>query len=103
MSQGNLLLRVNRKPPAGMTAAAKRHALKTWPEGFWAAAEGRKTFEVCRYEADFREGDLLDLIEWDPSSDRETGRRASFRIGYLLRGEESGIVEGFCVMGLRAV
>ena len=51
------------------------HELKTWPQYFAATDEGRKTVEVRRNDRDFRVGDLLVLMEYEPRQRSYSGRR----------------------------
>lgn len=78
----------------------RRHRLKTWPEYFADVAAERKPFEVRRNDRDFREGDLLDLVEFEPQTGRESGKIVTRRAGYILRGPGFGIEAGYCVIGL---
>ncbi len=75
------------------------HRLKCWPEFYDAVRSGRKTFEVRRDDRDFREGDDVVLDEWDPKTERYTGRPLIRRaIGYVARG--ACIPDGYCVFAL---
>ena len=57
-----------------------RHRLKTREPFFSDVADGRKTFEVRRYDRPFRVGDELELVnEADP------GQVCVRRVVYLLR------------------
>ena len=42
------------------------HQLKTWPSYMRDIHNGKKTFEVRRADRDFREGDWLQLLAFDP-------------------------------------
>lgn len=78
------------------------HELKTWPEYWNAVAEGKKMFEFRRDDRPekFMEGDFLRLREWDPRSQKYTGRSWQTRVGYCLRGPEAGVPDGYIVMSL---
>lgn len=78
-----------------------RHRLKTWPEYFQAVLEGRKKFEVRKFDRDFKEGDILELVEYDPETQTRSGREMDVIVGYLLPGGEFGIIEGFCAMSIK--
>ncbi len=78
----------------------KIHELKTWPECFKAILSGSKNFEVRKNDRNFRVGDRLDLMEYNPNLNDYTGRHTHRFITYILKGGEFGIEEGFCVMGL---
>lgn len=75
------------------------HELKCWPRFFEDVAEGRKMFEIRRNDRDFRVGDELHLLEWDPALARYTGRRCEVRVVYLVEGAPF-LPEGTCVMGI---
>ena len=89
------------------------HDLKSWPGFYNALLDGTKTFDARRNDRNFQVGDTLIQHEWIPSDPvnhadgRYTGRTMRFTVTYILRGEEApavtGIVPGFCVMGLKAV
>lgn len=80
------------------------HKLKSWPESFRAAASGRKRFEVRRDDRNFRPGDIVELLEWDPFDDDGdapsiqsrgfTGRTARFFVGYVERS--AALPPGWC-------
>ncbi len=76
------------------------HDLKTWPLYFEAVWSGIKKFEVRKNDRDFEEGDTLYLKEYDPETDRQTGRMVMAKIVYLMVGGNFGIAEGYCVLGI---
>ncbi len=49
----------------------KVHELKTWPEPFEAIRRGMKTCEIRKNDRDFKAGDILELVEWDPKEHAE--------------------------------
>lgn len=76
------------------------HELKTWPEFYHAILQGRKTFEVRKADRDFAVGDQLLLREWDQIAGRYTGRKAMWKITYIMHGGDFGIQPGYCVLGI---
>lgn len=86
---------------------ARRHELKTWPVFFESIRNGDKTFEVRKNDRSFQRGDVLWLREWHPggTSGRSgyTGNDEYRTVTYVLTGDEWGIKEGYCVMGLSEV
>jgi len=87
------------------------HELKTHPEPFAAACDGRKRHEIRRDDRGFAVGDLLHLREWVPPEPRVahaalppagfyTGHAEVFRVTYLTRGPEWGVPEGMVVMSI---
>lgn len=52
----------------------RMHTLKTLPEFFDASKRGVKPFEVRKNDRDFQVGDVLELVEFDPSEKLAEGR-----------------------------
>jgi hypothetical protein len=78
------------------------HELKTWESYFHALADGRKWFEIRKFDRDFRIGDELYLRETEYGSGNYTGREMRRKIGYILAHEEDlGLKEGYCIMSLQ--
>jgi hypothetical protein len=73
------------------------HDLKCWPEFFQAVVEGRKPFEIRENDRDYQVGDTLALHEWEPSTEKETGRHAFVRVTYMTDWKQR---PGFVVMGI---
>jgi Domain of unknown function (DUF3850) len=59
------------------------HRVKSWPSFFEAALAGVKTHDVRRIDRDYRVGDTLRLMEFDPEKQRYTGRELHVRITYI--------------------
>lgn len=78
---------------------AKIHPLKTLPE-FFDAVGVTKTFEVRKNDRNFRVNDILWLQEWSEENGY-TGRDKRYTVSYILEGEQWGIKEGYCIMGLK--
>lgn len=78
------------------------HELKVWPREFAALADGSKPFEWrSTADRDFRLGDRLLLMEWNPETQRYKGTPALRRkITYILEGPSFGVPEGYAVLGL---
>jgi hypothetical protein len=69
------------------------HELKIWPQHFKAVSNGTKKFEIRKNDRGFKVGDLLDLLEFDPTCDKyvteEEGdiiNRTMVRVTYLVQG-----------------
>jgi hypothetical protein len=75
------------------------HDLKTWPGPFQAVRDRVKRFEWRKNDRDYQEGDVLSMREWDPTTERYTGRVEEHRVTYVLT-EGFGVPEGFCVMSI---
>jgi hypothetical protein len=79
------------------------HERKILPEFLDAVKRGEKTFEVRKEEPGeppFQPGDGLWLRGWTYTLDY-TGDEWRGTIGYVLRGEQWGIMPGYAVLGLR--
>lgn len=80
----------------------KTHDLKTWKPFFEAVISGEKTFEMRKDDRGFEVGDSLRLIEVDPDNDlKPTGRLAQYKITYILRGEQWGILPEYAVLAIK--
>lgn len=74
------------------------HEKKILPEYFKEVVEGNKTFELRKDEG-YQVGDILILKEWDKEY---TGLYVKRIISYVLRDvPQYGLMEGYCILGLR--
>ncbi|HEX2880502.1 MAG TPA: DUF3850 domain-containing protein [Polyangiaceae bacterium] len=76
------------------------HSLKTHPEPFLALRINTKSFEFRKHDRPFAVGDILELKEWDPSTERFTSQVEVRVVSYIVTGPKFGIPEGDCVMSL---
>jgi hypothetical protein len=76
------------------------HSLKTWPEYYREIANGNKTFELRKDDRPYDTGDKLILQEYNPATGKYTGEELKFNVGYVYRGTEFGLKEGYCIMSL---
>lgn len=65
------------------------HQLKVWPRYFNELYQGRKHSEFRRHDRDFRIGDALRLMEWDPEKKAYSGRELLRGISYLFVPHEA--------------
>ena len=79
----------------------QRHDLKTWPRQFSAILAGSKKYELRVNDRNFQEGDELMLQEWDPKTERYTGRHALTTVTYMTRGGEFGLPANLVVMSFQ--
>lgn len=92
------------------------HALKTWPEFFQPLWEGRKTFELRINDRDFKEGDILDLREFQPllptpsrpEPGRYTGRQVRVIVSHVLDPSKTGLPryimnEDYVILSIRVL
>jgi hypothetical protein len=77
----------------------KLHELKTWPQYFQQVIDGVKTFEYRFNDRDFREGDDLLLLEYDPIKKTYSGRHCIVSVTSVLRSFK-GIEDGYCIMSI---
>lgn len=76
------------------------HQLKTWPEYFQASWDGLKPWELRKDDRTFRVGDELHLREFDPKTQRYTGRNIHAKIEYILPGGTLGLPEDMCILSM---
>ncbi|MHC5674671.1 ASCH/PUA domain-containing protein [Nostoc sp.] len=76
------------------------HNLKTWMPFYQDVIEGCKTFELRKNDRDYQVGDILNLIEVDPSYELAlTGRQTNKEVVYLLTGW--GLQQGYVVLAIK--
>lgn len=86
------------------------HDLKTDPEVFKESLYGKKNFEIRLNDRDFKEGDILNLLETEFSGEEMkegeplvyTGRALVRCVSYVLHGHHAGygLEEDWCVMSV---
>ncbi len=79
------------------------HELKSWPSQFQAMWMGRKRAEFRRDDRGYAVGDLLELREWDPDRQQDTGFRLTARVTHLVRGPEVSVPVGFAVLSIEVL
>jgi hypothetical protein len=80
----------------------KTHFLKTWPEAFYAVAEGIKNFEWRKNDRDFQVGDTVVLRMYDPDTKEYlSAPPIRKKTTFMLYGPQFSIPEGYCIMQLR--
>lgn len=85
----------------------REHKLKCNRIQFMQTWLGFKTFEIRKNDRDYRQGDIVSLLEWDPGDpDPEsidyTGRGMDFVIGHIVAGEY-GLAKDVCVFQIHSV
>jgi hypothetical protein len=58
---------------------------KAWPEIFELVKSGKKQFDVRLDDFKCREGDALVLEEWNPQTQKYTGRSLTKKVGYVMK------------------
>ncbi len=84
------------------------HQLKSWPQFFETILRVEKTHELRRSDdRNFHVGDTLHLREFDPKSNRYTGRELRATITYITSVEhpcalsENSLNPDFCILSIR--
>jgi hypothetical protein len=76
------------------------HLLKCWPIPFEAVRSGLKRHEVRVNDRDFRPGDRVVLLEFEPATTRYSGRKLRFEIGHVSQGGTWSLPDSLCVFSL---
>ena len=77
------------------------HQLKTWTTYFRDMEIGRKTFEIRKNDRYFMLGDLLVCREWDPDTEKYSGKKLYFRVTYITDAQAwQALSKDFVCMGL---
>jgi hypothetical protein len=94
-------------PPSDRSRAPIEHKVKSWPHLFEAALTGAKTHDLRRAEdRDYRVGDILRLQEFDPDTQRYTGRELRVRITYITSAQfpcalsETTLDPAYCILSI---
>lgn len=58
---------------------------KVWPEFFQKILDGKKTFDLRLADFDCDVGDVLVLREWNPKTEKYTGRIIEKKVTYVLK------------------
>lgn len=88
----------NTPPPA--PRGSKTHELKCWPEPFAEIMAGRKRYEIRRNDRDFRAGDFLHLLEWNPTTQKYTGSAITVYVPHLTPLPAFGATDDVVVMSI---
>lgn len=91
-----------------VTEGLTTHQLKCWPEFFQAILEGRKTHDLRRADdRHFNVGDHLQLREFDPKTERYTGREQTAEITYITSSDipcalsARALDRHFCILSIQ--
>ncbi len=58
---------------------------KIWPKYFDLIKSGKKNFEARLADFRIKEGDFLVLEEWNPKTQKYTGRKIKKKVKYILK------------------
>lgn len=79
-----------------------RHKLKTDNASLADIRSGAKSFDIRRDDRGFEVGHILWLKGWDADTNQYTGEELKVDVIYILRDTlSSGLVDGFCLMGIK--
>lgn len=67
-----------------MTEMGTVHRVKCWPEYYRLMIGGAKPFDVRLDDRGYQAGQPIWQDEWDPVTEKYTGRETLFRITYVL-------------------
>lgn len=84
------------------------HKVKCWPQFFDPILSGEKSHDVRRADdRDFRVGDLLRLQEFDPKTNRYSGRELTVKITYITSAShpcalsQDALHPNFCILSIK--
>jgi ParB family chromosome partitioning protein len=79
----------------------KTHRIKIWPEFYNAICRGAKKFELRINDRDYKEGQYLELQEFEPAQDMYTGRKLTVRILDMITSYQcAGLQDGYVCMSI---
>jgi hypothetical protein len=79
-----------------------KHRLKVWPEYFAPIFRGEKSFEIRKNDRDYMIGDVLNLCEFDPKTEKFSGRSINKEVIYIADNlEKFGLPKDVVVMSIR--
>lgn len=81
----------------------KVHHLRSWPHYFQPIFDGLKTFEVRYNDRDYKEGDILHLMEYNPDGKGYSTRNVYRYVTHILSDDFKGVAKGWVVMSIRPV
>jgi hypothetical protein len=78
----------------------KTHLLKTIQPYFDDISLGKKPFELRKNDRNFKLGDIILLIEYNPVSDQIIPKIIATRVTYFMGDNHAGIEQGYCILGV---
>lgn len=92
--------RMNNIPSASGENGQKVHQIRLGESFFEDACSNIKSFELRKNDRGYKEGDLLELMEF--ADGRNTGRMVRKLVTYILE-DYTGLEDGFCIMATSLV
>jgi len=78
------------------------HELKTIQPFYDAVVSGDKTFEIRKFDRDYKVGDFLELKEWVMNGHYFSGDFVLKQITYILSdAKKYGLTDGYCILGIK--
>ncbi len=87
--------RMNKIPSVSGESGQKVHQIRIGESFFEDACSNIKSFELRKNDRGYKEGDILELMEF--ADGRNTGRMARKLVTYILE-DYTGLEDGFCIM-----
>ena len=81
----------------------KVHNVKCHSKAFEVKWDGRKPWEYRLNDRNYKEGELINEMEFRVRSNLFTGREILERIEFILYGGEYGILEGYVIMTTKEI
>ena len=79
----------------------KTHDLKIYPQYFEDVRSGRKTFEIRKNDRNYKVGDLLQLIKYNPLNEA-LGGVIKVEITYIL-DDRTYLQKGYVALGIKVL
>ena len=89
--------RLNKILDASEKGGKKVHQIRIGASYFEDVRSGKKSFELRKNDRGYREGDILEMMEF--SDGKNTGRMVRVLVTYLIEGH-TGLEEGYCIMAI---
>lgn len=86
--------------PSDAGDGRKVHQIRLASMYFDDAVSGKKPFELRKNDRDYKEGDILEMMEFKDG--KNTGRSVRVLVTYLLK-EYAGLEDGYCIMGIKVI
>lgn len=79
------------------------HKIKLQSKYYPAVIFGNKTFEIRKFDRDYKVGDLINFIVQNEEGDYEE-LSTVYKITYILSEcEEYGLMKGYCILGIKEI
>lgn len=86
--------------PSEAVTGQQVHQIRIATTYFEDAESGKKPFELRKNDRNYKEGDILEMMEFKDG--RNTGRVIRKLVTYLLENY-TGLQEGYCIMGTKDI